>query len=449
MITAISPQIRVAIYTRKSTDDGLDQEFNSLDAQREAALAYIANRRHLGWQAIADAYDDGGFTGGNMERPALQRLLQDIKSRKIDCVIVYKLDRITRSLIDFARLMTLFEQYGVAFVSVTQEFDSSTPVGRLTLNILSSFSQFEREIIRERTRDKIAASRKKGIFVGGFPPFGYDIDVRSHKLVVNPQEADIVRDLFATFLKLKSVTAVMHALNAKGYRTKTFTSGRGRVYEGHPWSKGAVRQVLTNPLYIGQVRYRGQCYPGQQAAIIADTIWKKAQALLPEKQATNKPKAERQVALLRGVIQCGSCDCAMTPSSCRKPNKSYRYYLCSSSHRLGQRTCPVRSVPAGEVEAVIIQELRALFRSPERLITQHRDAHPDDVEGLRTLYNAVFALQHIDRAWDSLYPTVQQRIVRLLVETVAVFPDHVDVRIHLDGLTVLGQEPLFLEVIHG
>jgi DNA invertase Pin-like site-specific DNA recombinase len=445
MTTNDQPLVRVAIYTRKSTEEGLEQEFNSLDAQREAALAYIANRRHLHWQVVADEYNDGGYTGGNMERPALQRLLRDIRQRRIDCVVTYKLDRISRSLIDFAQLMTLFEQYGVAFVSITQEFDSSTPVGRLTLNILSSFSQFEREIISERTRDKMAASRKKGMFVGGFPPFGYDIDPRTHKLVVNPAEAAIVRDVFTLFLEHHSVTAVMHALNAKGYRTKTYTSRRGRVYAGNPWCRFYVRRVLTNTLYIGQIRYQGQRYQGQQAPIIPQDLWERVQALLPKPQDT-KPRADKQVALLRGVLRCGTCDCAMTPSSCRKAHTAYRYYVCSTSLRHGQRRCPIRSVPAGEVEEVVIQELRALFRAPERLMTHHRDTHPKDVDGVRALYQAVCAVQHLDRTWDSLYPAVQQRIVRLLVETVTLFPERLDVRIRLAGVRELGQHPLFREV---
>jgi DNA invertase Pin-like site-specific DNA recombinase len=441
--------IRVAIYTRKSTEEGLDQEFNSLDAQREAALAYIANRRHLHWQVVPDAYNDGGYTGGNLERPALQRLLGDIRQGKIDCVVTYKLDRISRSLVDFAQLMTLFEHHGVAFVSITQEFDSSTPVGRLTLNILSSFSQFEREIISERTRDKMAASRKKGMFVGGFPPFGYDIDPQTHKLVVNTEEAAIVHDVFATFLEMRSVTKVMHTLNAKGYRTKTFTSRRGRIYEGNPWCRFYVRRVLTNPLYFGNIRYRGQFYTGQQEPIIDMTQWQQVQALLPT-ASDSPPKSSmttRQVALLRGLLKCGVCACAMTPSSCRKPNKAYRYYVCSTAQRHGERTCPVRSIPAGELEAVVVQELRTLFRTPERLTTALRDQQADITVDTRLVYQAVVALQQLDRTWDSLYPAVQQRLTRLLIETVTVYSDRIDIRLRAEGLAELGQDPLFTQEV--
>jgi len=448
MTTAVPSLVRVAIYTRKSTEEGLEQEFNSLDAQREAALAYIANRRHLNWQVVPDEYNDGGYTGGNMERPALQRLLRDIRQSRIDCVVTYKLDRITRSLIDFARLMTLFEQHHVAFVSVTQEFDSSTPVGRLTLNILSSFSQFEREIISERTRDKMAASRKKGMFVGGFPPYGYDIDPATHKLAINPAEAEIVREIYDSFLNVQSVTTVMHALNAKGYRTKTFTSRRGRVYAGNPWCRFYVRRVLTNPLYVGKVRYHGELYPGQHEPIITQDRWDAVQRLLTGGKDT-PTKSTRQVALLRGVLQCGHCGCAMSPSSCRKPNKAYRYYVCSTSQRHASQTCPVRSVPAGEVEEVVIAELRALFRAPERLVTRHREAHPDDEEGVRTLYTAVFTLQRLERSWESLYPAAQQRIIRMLVDRVILYADRVEVRISLDGLKTLGQEAVFQEGFHG
>jgi DNA invertase Pin-like site-specific DNA recombinase len=449
MTTNSTTPIRVAIYTRKSTEEGLEQEFNSLDAQREAALAYIANRRHLHWDVVPDEYNDGGYTGGNLERPALQRLLRDIRQGKIDCVVTYKLDRISRSLMDFAQLMSLFEQYDVAFVSITQEFDSSTPVGRLTLNILSSFSQFEREIISERTRDKMAASRKKGMFIGGFPPYGYDIDSQTHRLVVNPTEADIVRELFTLFQQTKSVTAVMHALNAKGYRTKTFTSRRGRVYAGNPWCRFYVRRVLTNPLYIGKIHYRGQLYAGQQEPIISLTQWQQVQALLPV-TSDDTPKASttpRQVALLRGVLRCGHCGCAITPSSCRKPNKAYRYYVCSTAQRHGERTCPVRSLPAGELEAVVVQELRTLFRTPERLTTALHDRQVDTAGDTRLVYQAVVALQQLDRAWEGLYPAVQQRLIRLLIETVTIYVDHVDICIRAEGLSELGQDPLFTQEV--
>ena len=255
--------IRCAIYTRKSTDEGLDREFNSLDAQRESAEAYIASQQHEGWACLPDRYDDGGYTGGNMDRPALQRLLEDTAAGKIDCIVVYKVDRLSRSLMDFSRLVELFDQHGVSFVSVTQQFNTTHSMGRLTLNILLSFAQFEREIISERTRDKMAATRRKGKWSGGHPVLGYDVVDR--KLVINAAEAACVRQIFQLYLEHQSLISTIQELNRRGWKTKRWTIKKGGESGGRPFDKGNLHGLLTNVLYIGQVRYKDEVHPGEHA----------------------------------------------------------------------------------------------------------------------------------------------------------------------------------------
>jgi site-specific DNA recombinase len=233
-----TPRVRCAIYTRKSTDENLDSEFNTLDAQREAAEAYIASQREEGWRAIPDRYDDGGYSGGTLERPALRQLLDDVESGRIDCVVVYKLDRLSRSLLDFAKLMDIFDRQQVSFVSVTQQFNTTNSMGRLVLNVLLSFAQFEREIIAERIRDKVASARRKGKYMGGMPPLGYDVDRANRRLVVNPTEAELVQRVFRRFVQIGSTTELAKELNAQGFTTKTWTTQKGRVRPGSPWENG-------------------------------------------------------------------------------------------------------------------------------------------------------------------------------------------------------------------
>ena len=247
--------VRCAIYTRKSTEEGLDQDFNSLDAQREAAEAYIRSQAHAGWTCLQERYDDGGYTGSNLDRPALQRLLADIRAGQIDCVLTHRVDRLSRSLLDFAKLMELFEQHQVAFVSVTQHFHSGTSMGRLVLNVLLSFAQFERELIAERTRDKVAAARRKGKWSGGLPILGYDVDARTKKLVINEEEAVRVRAIFVLYLEHRGLLPVVEEMARRGWCNKQSLTGQGHVRGGRPFTKGSLYQLLTNVTYTGQVRY--------------------------------------------------------------------------------------------------------------------------------------------------------------------------------------------------
>src|SRR5580704_5187437 len=265
--------VRCAIYTRKSTEEGLEQAFNSLDAQREAAEAYILSQKHLGWSVLTQHYDDGTFSGGNLERPALQQLVADIEARRVDCVVVYKVDRLSRSLLDFARLMDRFDQHSVSFVSVTQQFNTTSSLGRLTLNILLSFAQFEREIISERTRDKMGAARRKGKWVGGTPVLGYDVDPRGGSLIVNSSEAGRVQEIFELYRTHRSLAAVVAELAKRGWTTKSWKSRSNIRHAGHPFTKASVRMLLSNATYCGKVKYRGEVYQGEHKAIVEPALW--------------------------------------------------------------------------------------------------------------------------------------------------------------------------------
>ena len=272
--------VHCAIYTRKSTEEGLEQEFNTLDAQRESAEAFIKSQAHEGWTCLPDRYDDGGFTGGNLERPALKRLLADIEAGKVDCVVIYKVDRLSRSLLDFARLMETFEAHKVSFVSVTQQFNSATSMGRLVLNVLLSFAQFEREIISERTRDKIAATRRRGKWSGGPPLLGYDIDDRGTRLVVNADEAAQVRAIFALYLELESLLPVVQELQRRGWTNKRWRTRAGHQSGGGPITKTALYRLLSNVVYAGRIRYKDEVHAGEHPAIIDAESFGRVQALL-------------------------------------------------------------------------------------------------------------------------------------------------------------------------
>jgi len=306
------PIVRCAIYTRKSTEEGLDQEFNSLQAQREAAQAYIASQQHAGWTQLPDRYDDGGYTGGNMDRPALAQLLRDIAAGRVNCVVVYKVDRLSRSLVDFAKMMELFEQHQVAFVSVTQQFNTATSMGRLVLHILLSFAQFEREIISERTRDKIAAVRRKGKWAGGMPLLGYDVEPRSSKLVVNATEARRVRAIFTLYLEHEGWLPVLAELQRRGWRNKRWRTRKGSWRGGKLFTRNTLRQLLSNVTYRGQIRYRQEVHPGEHAAIVDAALWEQVQARLQD----HRPRQGARLgngALLQGRLRCAPCGCAMVP----------------------------------------------------------------------------------------------------------------------------------------
>ncbi|MFO8011907.1 MAG: recombinase family protein [Phycisphaerae bacterium] len=498
--------VRCAVYTRKSHEEGLDQDFNSLDAQREACEAYVASQKHDGWVLLPDRYDDGGFSGGDMDRPALQRLLADVADGRVDCIVVYKVDRLSRSLLDFARLMALFDEHGVSFASVSQPFSTATSMGRLTLNVLLSFAQFERETIAERIRDKVAAAKRRGKYTGGPPILGYDVDRDAKRLVVNSEEADLVRRIFRRFLVLRSTLKVAQELNRRGHRTKSWTTKKGTVRQGRPWNKMSVYRVLTNRKYIGEVTHRGNVYPGEHEAIVDRRTWDRVEALLATNgHARARETRRKTAALLKGIIRCGHCGRAMGTTFTTRRGKRYRYYLCNRAEKHGRDTCPIKSVAASDVERAVVEQLRHVFRTPEMVARTFRavQAKVDEdrdvdrrkrqnletraaelkrairrlasaegggflaeqletlngelaaVEGqlrsadgapgkpnsdLPTEQEVADALRHVDPLWDQLFPSEQERIVRLLVKEVVVNTEGLVVRLKTNGLKSLVAE---------
>lgn len=359
--------VRCAVYTRKSSEQGLEQDFNSLEAQREAAEAYILSQRHEGWRLVRTRYDDGGFSGGTLERPALKQLLADIQQRRIDVVVVYKVDRLTRSLGDFAKLVETFDAHGVSFVSVTQQFNTTTSMGRLTLNVLLSFAQFEREVTGERIRDKFAASRAKGMWMGGHPPLGYDL--RDRKLVLNEAEAKLVRHIFERFCALGTVAKLKAELNRRGHRTKARISNAGRRFGGTAFTRGALYHILHNRAYLGEVDHKGKVYPGEHAAIVAQELWDRAQAQIAQNlKGSRNGRRAASPSLLKGLLFDDAGN-RMSPSHAVKRGKRYRYYVSQAilQHRKHEAGSVIR-MPAHEVEQIVASHVDRLVADPTRLI---------------------------------------------------------------------------------
>jgi DNA invertase Pin-like site-specific DNA recombinase len=354
-----------AVYTRKSSEEGLERQFNSLDAQREAAQAYVKSQQHEGWRALPAHYDDGGFSGGTLERPGLQRLLADIKAGKVQIVVVYKVDRLSRSLADFAKLIELFETHGVSFVSVTQQFNTTTSMGRLMLNVLLSFAQFEREVTGERIRDKIAASKKKGMWMGGTPPLGYD--VRDRKLVVNETEAALVRLIFESHVRLGTVARLMQAMAEQGHRTKRYTSVSGATYGGVSFSRGHLYRILANRIYLGEVVHKDAAYPGEHAAIIDRALWDQVQSLLAaNRQAFETDERVSAPALLKGLLFDGAGN-RMSPSHAVKQGQRYRYYVSQAVLQNRENEAgSITRIPAEPLETLITDATLVALAKDER-----------------------------------------------------------------------------------
>ena len=348
-------KLRCAIYARKSSEEGLEQDFNSLDAQRDACEALIASQKHEGWTILPEMYDDGGFSGATMERPAFQRLLSDVSTGKIDVVVVYKVDRLTRSLSDFAKIVEIFDKRGVSFVSVTQQFNTTTSMGRLTLSILLSFAQFEREVTGERIRDKIAASKKKGMWMGGQPPLGYD--VKDRKLVVNETEAKTVRNIFRRYIELKSVRLLKADLDARGIVSKLRKASDGSPYGGKPLARGALYLMLQNRIYRGEIVHKDNSYPGEHKAIIDEAFWNEAQAILMDNRVDRAlGLTDTQPSLLSGLLYDAKGE-RLTPTHATKKGVRYRYYVSRSlitgaSKNAGQR------IPSTNLEGLVTRRIR-------------------------------------------------------------------------------------------
>jgi site-specific DNA recombinase len=399
----IAPETRrCAIYTRKSTSVGLEQDFNSLDAQREACAAYI--QKQPGWTLVDERYDDGGFTGANIERPAFQRLLADIDERKIDVVVVYKVDRLSRSLLDFAKLMERFGAGGTSFVSVTQNFSTADAMGRLTLNMLMSFAEFEREMIGERTRDKIAAARRKGKWTGGPIPFGYT--VKEKRLVVNDDEAVLVREIFALYLEQRSALAVARILNQ---RRLSSTSDGADAGKSRSWTKADVLRLIRTPVYGGYIRSHGEFYDGEHEALVDRETFSRAGSLLNVAARTTNDPSRNPDYILRGLLRCACCGSAFTPASTRRGRTEYRYYRCIRRDKEGKEACPSSPLPADAIEAYVIERLRE-FAAEET----SRDAVQAETSWVGR------CLADFDSIWDILTPQNRGRLVRAVVEAVEV-----------------------------
>lgn len=411
-----------AVYTRKSTEEGLDQDFNSLDAQREACLAFISSQKAEGWVAVKETYSDGGFSGGNMERPALERLLEDIRARKINIIVVYKIDRLTRSLMDFAKLVEVFDAHGVTFVSVTQSFNTTTSMGRLTLNVLLSFAQFEREVAGERIRDKIAASKKKGIWMGGSVPLGYDVKNRS--LVINPDEAKRVQMIFQKYLELGCARKLKAYLEGEGIRAKGSAS----------FSRGALYWLLQNPVYIGQTRHKGQVYPGQHQAIIDRELWDAVQQRLGFQSA--RARGERralQQHLLRGILHDAD-GIVYSPVFTTKKGKRYCYYV--SQNKIQGRSHPaglIARLPAHEIEVFIEEKVRAHLSNIASL------AHVFGID-----HDQHYGILRMIAANSSCLQTVE--IFRRAIKGATVRTDEVIIRLDAAALAGLIAEQLQIAV---
>lgn len=403
---------RCAIYTRKSTEEGLDQDFNSLDAQREACAAYILSQTHEGWEALEAPYDDGGFSGGSMDRPGLEQLITDIEENKIDIVVVYKVDRLTRSLADFAKLVEVFDRYSVSFVSVTQAFNTTSSMGRLTLNVLLSFAQFEREVTAERIRDKFKASKEKGMWMGGRPLLGYDIKERG--LVPNMNEVPTLRYIFETYLELGSALELKKRLDAEGIVSKQWITQKGKTAGGHPFSRGSLYELLQNPIYIGKVRHKDKVYEGQHAPILDVDLWTRVQKTLSDnrRSARNKTHAKSH-SLLAGILVHDDGR-PFAPKHSNKKGLRHRYYVHSRC-----------TLPAREIEAVIVSELSQIFASPAQLADILK---VEDQEQLQSLLSEA-------KLWSRIFErTATPSLVTHLLPKVIVAKDRLQLHLSRAGL---------------
>jgi site-specific DNA recombinase len=425
------PTLRCAIYTRKSSEEGLEQDFNSLDAQREACEAYILSQRHEGWTALPQMYDDGGVSGGTMERPSLIRLLADIKAGKIDIVVVYKVDRLTRSLADFAKIVEIFDKQTISFVSVTQAFNTTSSMGRLTLNVLLSFAQFEREVTGERIRDKIAASKKKGMWMGGQPPLGYDVQDR--KLIVNEGEADTVRLIFEQYARLKSVRSLQHELDRRGIVSKARRLANGTAYGAKPLGRGALYAMLSNRIYRGEIMHKGTAHPGQHDAIVDEAIWLEVQQIFADNRVNREQGTNAdEPSLLAGLLFDAAGD-RMTPTHANKNGTRYRYYVSASLIRPNEKSssnaAPAdrssgQRLSARNLERLVQDRLKSFLAEPAALI-EHLCDGESAVEQRRLIacaeYHAGLLKDAAAKDWRQLLMTI--------VANIQVHPDRVNIQI--------------------
>ncbi len=362
--TATAP-VRCGVYARVSTEAQAEQKFSSVEVQRETCRAYVNLHRDEGWVVAPEVYEDPGFTGANTNRPGLQRLLADIEAGNVDCVVVHKFDRLSRSMLDFLQLLDFFKRHRVSFVSVSQRFDTSTPVGEMTLNILLSFAQFERQIIGERTRDKIRAARRKGRWTGGFVPLGFDSVPEGGRIVVNTDEAEQVRAMFELYVATPSLVAVSQELNRRGWRQKSWTTKTGKARQGRQWDRVTLRQVLTDVRYVGMQTLGDESFRGEHDAIVPKRLFDQVQKLLSANRSTHGGATRNcHGALLRGLLRCTACARAMTHAPARAHGRLYRYYRCTGAQKEGATACPSKPIPAEKIEAFVVAQIRRIGADP-------------------------------------------------------------------------------------
>jgi DNA invertase Pin-like site-specific DNA recombinase len=420
-------KLRCAIYTRKSSEEGLEQDFNSLDAQREACEAFIASQKREGWALVDEMYDDGGFSGATMERPAFQRLLADVSAGKIDVVVVYKVDRLTRSLSDFAKIVDIFDKHAVSFVSVTQQFNTTSSMGRLTLNILLSFAQFEREVTGERIRDKIAASKKKGMWMGGLPALGYD--VKERRLVVNTTEAETVRHIFRRYTELKSVRLLKEDLDGAGIVSKVRTAADGSRYGGQPLARGAIYLMLQNRIYRGEIVHKGKSYPGEHEAIVDEALWTDVHAILSENRVDRaEGTTVKEPNLLTGIL-FDAHGGRMSPTHANKKGTRYRYYISRSLLEGSARAkTEGQRIPAAALESLVVRRIRDWLAHPAAILQAAQHVASDAGTQKRLVERARhFAAGDHERGTQGLRTFMRSSIVRVQVHV-----DRIDITLDQD-----------------
>lgn len=415
--------VRCAIYTRKSTAAGLEKDFNSLDAQREACLDYVRSQASRGWIALEEAYDDGGFTGANIERPGFQKLLDHVRQGLIDVVVIYKVDRLSRSLVDFARVMEHFNRHRVAFVSITQNFSTADPVGRLTLNMLMSFAEFEREMIADRIRDKVAGARRKGKWTGGITSLGYMSE--KGRLVVVESEAPWVAQVFQWYLEGKSALEISQLLNEAEVPMRAIQKPRP-----HPWNKDHVLRILRNRLYVGEISCLGEFVVAEHPALIAREVFDQAQRLMKPRHHQPGVLIQNPDYLVRGTLRCGTCQGLMTSASTRRDGRVFRYYRCTTRDKWGKKVCSMKQLPAEAIETFVVEQLKEAFQNKARRVVLDRYL----IRGLGWLPTAFPGFGEI---WAALNLRNRQRLIRLLVDEVMVEESEGTLRIRLRDLSRL------------
>ena len=426
--------VRCACYTRKSHEVDVDQNFNSLEAQREACENYIASQKSNGWMCLPQHYDDGGYSGGNLNRPALERLKADIEAGQVDMIVIYKIDRLTRCLADLSDLQEFFDAHDVSFSSVTQEINTSTSAGRMMLNILMTFAQYEREIIADRVRDRVVAAKKKGMHCGGYPVLGYDVNPVTHKLEINEKEAEIVRFVFDKYNECGSAKEVAAELEIRGCRGKVWTTRKGVKHDGQHINNMMIYRMLKSPLYIGRVPHKKTSYPGEHKAIISQDQWDKAQKILNSHLRYDAKRRSPKLQPFAGLVYCGHCGGAVTLShTVKHGNRRYSYYICNEDTKRNFSICPTPRIPAADFETLVIKELTVVLKTPTMLAQV--DSRLEEFGTGSAI--AVKALENLTALWEVMCPAERYALIHAIVQKITIFHDHIRIDFNKEGIVTL------------